>query len=602
MKRLLLIPLAILLLAGCGKKQPTDETGPTTVVTEPTGPSLYVLGSEEEKQTAGAVRSYVLETNGWFGLSTVGEDVLLTGSDTMLLLTGEQGRVTEAEAIGLSANTEMDTHTTGVGYYESTTRTVTVLDTKLQPVAKKVLPEDLKGAPVISMIRNEAYYFNGTEIRAMELASGASRSRLLRQQNAMEALLPDDYFDGNVLSCLVKDPAGEIHTEYFSSETGQTYSQDQGIDTMLTFKDRYFIERLDLQVKQMIFGDRKGEKQSFLLQAAENTQLTPVLEMNGVVSCLETEKGLDLSFYDLATGKRTAQVLIPGAKKMQAIQCNSAYIWILAQEGDKQVLLRWDITKSSVTDENMYIGPFYTPENPDENGLKECAKLAESYENAYRVKFHIGTNAMKVTGDYKVVAEHQPQIIRSNLEKIEPILEQLKPIFADYSGKGKRIQICFVRKIESGEEWVRFQHNKTWWFLISSQADMTEAIISGMTLPIESHVLGNSRDYEFDRWNPLNPQGFIYANVANVEPNPKYLQGSNRAFVDAQAMNSISEDRRSIIYNAMLPNNAELFRSPTMQAKLNQICLGIREASDLQKSEKTYLWEQYLEKSLAYVK
>ena len=140
-------------------------------------------------------------------------------------------------------------------------------------------------------------------------------------------------------------------------------------------------------------------------------------------------------------------------------------------------------------------GYIYTPDNPDENGLKECAKLAENYENAYRVKFHIGTNAMKVTGDYKVVAEHQPQIIRSNLEKMEPILEQLKPIFADYSGKGKRIQICFVRKIESGEEWVRFQHNKTWWFLISSQADMTEAVISGMTLPIESHVLGNSRDY-----------------------------------------------------------------------------------------------------------
>ena len=123
-----------------------------------------------------------------------------------------------------------------------------------------------------------------------------------------------------------------------------------------------------------------------------------------------------------------------------------------------------------------------------------------------------------------------------------------------------------------------------------------------MTIPIESHVIGNSRDYEFDRWNPLNPKEFVYANVADVEPNPKYLQGNTRAFVDAEAMTSISEDRRSIIYNAMLENNAEMFQSDTMQAKLHRICIGIREAYDLQKSEKTYLWEQYLKTSLAYVK
>lgn len=603
MKRFLWILLAIVLLAGCSKKQPsTEQTKPTTVTTEPTEPGLYVPGSDLEKQTAGAVRSYSLKAGEWFGLSTVGEKLLVVGNGEMMLLTGEQGWTTVAEISGLSENTEMDTYTTGVGYYDPNTRTVTVLDAELQMVTQKVLPEDVEGAPVISMIRNEAYYFNGTEIRAMELTPGASRSRLLRQQKSMEALLPDDYFDGNVLSCRVKDSAGEIRTEYFSSETGQTYSQDQGIDKMQTYKDRYFINRLDIHAQQMIFGTRNGEKQSFLLQPAENTLLVPVLEMNGVVSGQDTEKGLDLSFYDLATGKRTAQVVLPATKEVKALHGNGAYIWILAKEGDKQTLLRWDITKSAIADETVYIGPFYTPDNPDEKGLKECVKLANTYESTYRVRLHIGTNAMKTTGDYKVVAEHQPQNIRATLESVKPILEKLRPVFASYAGKGKAINLCFVRSIESGEDWVRFQHNKTWWFLISAKADLTETLISGMTLPIESHVLGNSRDYEFDRWNPLNPAEFVYANVADVEPNPKYLQGDTRAFVDAEAMTSISEDRRSVIYNAMLADNAEMFQSTTMQAKLHRICIGIREACGLQKSEKAYLWEQYLKTSLAYVK
>lgn len=607
MKRLLWIPFVLLLLAGCSKEQtpdPTVQTQPTTatVTTKPTEPGLYVPESSVEKETAGAVRSYALESGEWFDLSSIGTDVLVTGKDTMVLLTGEQGWATKAEVKNLSADTEMDTYTTGVAYYDADTRTVTVLNTQLQQTTQKVLPEDIIGAPVISIIRNEVYYFNGTEIRAMALSADSTRSRLLRQQTAMDALLPEDYFDGNVLSCQVKDAAGTVRTEYFSSETGQTYSQDQGIDKMYTFKDRYYIERMDIQVQQRIFGVRNGERQSFTLTPTENTVLVPVLEMNGIVSCEETEDGLSLSFYNLTDGKRTAQVLLPSVKEMKTVHSDGMYIWILAREGEKQVLFRWDPVKTPVTDENVYIGPFYSPDNPDVNGLQECVKLADTYESAYKVKLHIGTNAMKVTGDYTVVAEHQPQMVQATLEELKPVLEQLQPVFAALAGKGKTVQIGLVRSIESGEPWVRFQHNKTWWFLISAEADMADALYNGMTIPIESHVIGNSRDYEPDRWNPLNPTDFIYINGGNVEPDPKYLEGETRAFVSAEAMNSISEDRRSIIYNAMLPDNAEMFKAPTMQAKLNRICMGIREACDLQKSEKTYLWEQYLTDSLAYKK
>ena len=207
MRKLLWIPLALLLLTGCSQEQPpqptTAPTQPTTatVTTKPTEPGLYASNSAIEKETSGAVRRYTLGDREWFGLSTVGSDVLVTGKDGMVLLTGEQGWATKAEVKNLSADTEMDTYTSGVAYYDPVKRTVTVLNAQLQLVTLKVMPEDIVGTPVISMIRNEAYYFNGSEIRAVELTAGALRTRLLRQQSTMDALLPEDYFDGNVLSC-----------------------------------------------------------------------------------------------------------------------------------------------------------------------------------------------------------------------------------------------------------------------------------------------------------------------------------------------------------------------------------------------------------------
>jgi hypothetical protein len=61
-------------------------------------------------------------------------------------------------------------------------------------------------------------------------------------------------------------------------------------------------------------------------------------------------------------------------------------------------------------------------------------------------------------------------------------------------------------------------------------------------------------------------------------------------------------DRSQTFNQAMLPDNAEMFSSETMQKKLYRLCIGIREAYGWEKSAETFLWEQYLEDSLAYVK
>ena len=117
----------------------------------------------------------------------------------------------------------------------------------------------------------------------------------------------------------------------------------------------------------------------------------------------------------------------------------------------------------------------------------------------------------------------------------------------------------------------------------------------GLGYSVDSHVMGNSRD--FDTWKDMNPQGFTYGQV-----NSAFLEGANRAFVDAESMENVYEDRSRMIAYAMMDGQEAVFASETMQNKLLRICKGIREAYGLEKSPETYFWEQYLNQSLAYTK
>ena len=54
------------------------------------------------------------------------------------------------------------------------------------------------------------------------------------------------------------------------------------------------------------------------------------------------------------------------------------------------------------------------------------------------------------------------------------------------------------------------------------------------------------------------------------------------------------EDRARVMEYAMLPGNEKLFQAPALQAKLQALCDGIREAYGLEDAEDSFLWEQYL--------
>lgn len=112
---------------------------------------------------------------------------------------------------------------------------------------------------------------------------------------------------------------------------------------------------------------------------------------------------------------------------------------------------------------------------------------------------------------------------------------------------------------------------------------------------METHIFNNS--IAFDQWDTLNPSGFTYSygHAANESRDSGiYLQSDLRAFIDAYSMSFPKEDRARVMEYAMLPGQEVLFDAPALQAKLQALCAGIREAYGLEKSEETFLWEQYL--------
>ena len=92
MKRLWIVLLAVLLLAGCGKgkKDPQATENASKI---PDAVALYVSGSKVEKKTDGAVRLYDLEDDTYFGIYNMGNNLLVMGNKGLTVLTGEEGWV-----------------------------------------------------------------------------------------------------------------------------------------------------------------------------------------------------------------------------------------------------------------------------------------------------------------------------------------------------------------------------------------------------------------------------------------------------------------------------------------------------------------------------
>lgn len=592
-KRLAALLAAALLLTGCGAggEQEIDTWEDTEA-----SRSQSETEQTQDAQSDSPVEVFSLEGLNYVNLTSMGNKLLLLSDEGVLtVLDRKQGSVLaelaleeDPEGMVLSA-TQM-----GAAYYAQSTRQVVVLNPNLQESARYTLPEEMLGSPLISLEGNEIYYCVDRQIRSLDMQTGISR--LVKSQTCADQQLTGCYFDGEVLSCRITDLQGESSRLYLSAKTGQTLSADQGLYALETYQDSYFALRVDGSVPQRIFGTLESEAKS--LNVTEGT-LVPVLALNGVAAYTAEEAGLSLSFYDLQTGTKTAQVILEDAQDPTAIHADSQYLWVLAPDGDGvQKLYRWDISRSPAQDETVYTGVLYTADNPDTQSLNSCQQRVDTLNSRYGVRIRIWKDAVAAAGEYSMTAEHQAQVINALLDEVEAVLKVYPENFLKKTVKSGWIRICLVRSIDSGEAYAQYWAGGDCCIAITPEADVKEAIVRGISAAVDSHVLSNTRAY--DNWDSLNPEGFTYDYDETLDSSQtQYLQGESRAFIDQLSMSYPVEDRCGIFAYAMMEGKEAYFTSPIMQSKLRTICKAVREAYSLTRSTQIFPWEQYLQESIA---
>ncbi len=587
MKRWLVCLLAAVLLAGCTAEE-IPETS-ESIVSEPQG--LYVPQSDIELQTQGAVRAYSMEGSDYLFLAPCGSNIMLAHRDlSFTVFTGENAVISESVKIEDVGSFYFGSR--GFGYYRQSANQFIMYSTLLRQTNQISLPEGIQGVPLFDDRTGEIYYSVAGEIRALD--PGTSISRLIRKHNYEVLSLKHSNFSGAVLTCEAEDADGKKTTLYISSETGQTLAEGEGLLALYSSVDAFYAQYQEGTITQNIYGNLSGVVGTFPVTAGK---VVHALELGGVVSADTGENSdLTLSFYNLTSGKKTSQVTLPAAGELLSLvaDANTGCIWLLTGSEGSQALYRWEISKSSVEDETVYTGAFYTAAAPDEAGLAACQERVDALNQKHGIDIRIWQDALKTTGGYSLQAEHQTAAINRCLDELEPVLDLFPENFL-YKGVAKRVRISVVRSIDGQAFGVNFWDGSDPYIILSIGADVRDTFMKAMGYIVDSHVLGNSP--LIDQWNKLNPADFIYGSDRDYE---EYLTGAYMAFLDKESMQSVVEDRSRVFYYAMKDNCSQLFQSKTMQAKLLQLCKGIRDAWRLEQKTETYPWEQYLNQSLAY--
>lgn len=610
MKRVLLILLAALLLAGCSQNSIPDTT--VTQGTEPTNleatePGLYQPDSLLEQRTKGAVRVYSLPEKDYTGMTFMGEDILLFREDRLELLSGETLRPTVSVSRKdlPTPDAIYQAFAQGMAYYDPQERSVVILEDTLYETSRLHMPEDMVGTPYISRDGQTVYYCTEHAVRALDIQSGIPR--LIRQENVVYQTIIGGLFEDQNLLCIVETADGKSMNRLISAQTGETIFQDDSLAGMKTGGQNYFLKLFADEKEHMIFGSREEPAQVLTsTEGSDRTAFVPLL--NGAVGQTAAMNGMLLTFYDLSSGKQTEEVILEGIQSVLEIQADPAEraIWLRCQDmTENQLLLRWELGKNQSNNEKIYTDLYYSRENPDTEGLAQCQTQADALSQKYGIQIILGEEAGNtLKEDCSFQTEYLVVPYQTALNTLEQVLPKFPQDFfvkaAKQTPTGK-LQILLLRQIShtspahgGGTKGIQYWEEGDIYIALQMDKDLEQNFYHQIAHVIDNRVFSLCTAY--DNWNRLNPYGFAYDNdyVANLNRTENaYLHGAYRAFVSTFSMSYALEDRATILEYACMPGQEAVFASATMQQKLKTVCTGIRQAFDLEDGEQ--FWEQYLQ-------
>lgn len=243
-----------------------------------------------------------------------------------------------------------------------------------------------------------------------------------------------------------------------------------------------------------------------------------------------------------------------------------------------------------------------TPPLPD---FLDCLAYANVLSETFGISIVIGDAALAVPPwDYDLEPETDPAVLYPELQRLERCLKNFpEGMLAALSDASGRLQISLVKTIRgkaalgglNTAAGLQYEEDGTFYVALVCGLPTSHTLYHELFHIMDSFILRTTSVYE--DWSSLNPREFQYRydfRETELGPDRAYLQGDTRAFIDTYSMTFPEEDRARIMEYAMTPGNRWLFDSPSMQAKLSLLSLGIREAFGLTEEPRQFHWEQYL--------
>lgn len=596
MKAVLPLILACLLLCGCSRDPIPEESPP---------PSSSVAAELQESEFGSAVQTFPLTLRKVRGFRVVGDRLLLfSGQGSTTLTLTDPGSFEELASVSLDFQLEAEDpslrlHEDGsISFFDPEKKETVVLSASLEVLQRIDAPGALVGYPILSDSRKTLYYCTASSVRAWDLESGIHRC--VKEMAFAQQCLTDVLLDGAVLQCLVTDD-GVARTRFFSSENGLLLFEGVGDYTVLTGPDGFFASVPAGTYQISVFGDYNQQPQ-MLIPSDFGSEIFFLPQRESAVSARSMEDDrILLEHYDLPTGRCTGALALDPLQYPRSLESIRGSLYILTYDParDQECILRWDVA-SAPLDDTCHTEPYYPAASPDTAGLAACRQKAEDLSERFGIHILFQEESAGSCGGYAFTWEHLVPVIRRELQLLEQRLSQYpQGLLMQTSSHFDQLTLCLVRSLSGSpqeEPGAQFLDGNRAFVAVPTGAFGEQALYHGLFHLMETHIFAEST--AFDRWDSLNPAGFQYDYdyAANTRRDSGiYLFAENRSFVDTYAMSFPREDRARIMEYAMLPGNEPLFRSPTMQAKLNALCTGIREAYNLEDSNEAFLWEQYLE-------
>ena len=605
-KILIFLILTVLLLNGCAAQNPapTVPTGSAApVVTEPSTvsePEAPFLRLAEESPAA-AVFQVPRSVTGFLPL---GENLLFfSGKDntTLTLVDAGNHRIIAEHHTGLALlreNSTVQLLRNGFSFFNSSEGETVMLDTALREIRRIDAPDDLTGMPLLSPDGSTLYYCTASAVRALDVSSGISR--ILKESAYPMQSLSGILLDGAVLQISITDTDGSRRTLFLSSENGQLLQESEGNLLPETSADSYL-----LQQNGSVFFGQTGSSTMLLHPLLDDADCFFLENSYSAVTASIADGTTILDYYDLSSGLRTAQLTIDGIVSPAGLtRTADGSIWFLNIQ-EEPVLYRWAPAASALNDGTCYSSPYYTRAEPDYEGLAACSLLSQELSEKHGVEILIYKDAVALEPwDYHLDYEYQTAILRQELEALDRRLSAFPAGFLQtLRDRFTALKFCIVRSAagspESGSlesvSGIQFMDEFDAYIVLTTDHDTEYALYHELSHLMETVVLTESVAY--DRWENLNPTDFKYDNsyaVNQARDGSPWMKPGKEYFIDTYSMSYAKEDRARLFEYAMTAGHEELFSSPNLQAKLRQLCTGIREAFGLKKYQQILPWEQYL--------